>query len=140
MKRADRLRTRSFPARSSELVTQPEEPRIEKPADPPNPLSQIATFTKQMNWARVQSLAQDAVKSGQFTEDQVEKAIDAALPTPERAATLPLHRLAAVASIASPERRQQYATALRNYPGLETLSPDHKAQIAEHMQLIGLEA
>lgn len=107
--------------------------------EPADPLARIAAYTKQMNWKGVKSVAEEAMGSG-FTEEQIEQAVDAALPTPERAATLPINRLAAVAAIASPARRQQYASALRNYPGLDAAAPDHKAQVAEHLQLLGMEA
>ncbi len=104
-----------------------------------DPLARIAMYVKQMNWNRVKALAEEAVTSGQFTDEQIEQAVDAALPSPERAARLPINRLAAVAAIASPARKKEYAMALKNYPGLDAF-PDHKAQIAEHMQLIGVEA
>jgi broad specificity phosphatase PhoE len=100
----------------------------------------ITKHTKQMNWSGVQSAATEAIKNGHMTEDQVGQAIDSALPDPRRAATLPLHRLVAVASAASPERRQQYAETIRGYPGIESLPPDAKEQIMNHLRMIGLEA
>lgn len=98
----------------------------------------ITGATQAMDWARAAGYAQQAVTKGHLTEQEVEQAIDAALPDAQKASRLPLHRLLAVASAASPQKRQDYAPLLQNYRGLDTLPQDIKGDIVNHMRLIGL--
>jgi broad specificity phosphatase PhoE len=100
-------------------------------------MAQITKAAKGMDWARAAGHAQQALAKGHLTEQQIEQTIDAALPDPQKAAKLPLHRLMAVASAASPARRQEYIAAIQQYPGMNELPPDAQAQITDHLRLIG---
>lgn len=101
-------------------------------------IAKLTDQVKRQNWKGVQDVASKAVQGGHLDENQATQAIDAALPAPEDAAKMPLHRLIAVASAASPQKRQDYAPLIQNYPGLDTLPPDAKGEIMNHMRLIGL--
>lgn len=101
-------------------------------------IAEITKHTKGMNWKGVRDAAEKAGTGGHLSDDQISDAVDAALPEPEKAAKLPLHRLMAVAAAASPEKRQQYAPLIQNYPGLDTLHEYDRSDIADHLKLIGL--
>lgn len=101
-------------------------------------IAEITKHTKGMNWKGVRDAAEKAGTGGHLSDDQISDTVDAALPEPEKAAKLPLHRLMAVAAAASPEKRQQYAPLIQNYPGLDTLHEYDRSDIADHLKLIGL--
>lgn len=153
MKRADRMRTRASSVTAPAVEESPTPPPQE-PATPPqaeaaaapipitrspdqHAIALIAKATKAMDWARAAGYAQHAIAKGYLNEQQVEQAIDAALPDPASASRLPLHRLMAVATAASPARQNDYIAAIKQYPGADQLPPDAQAQIADHLRLIG---
>lgn len=102
-------------------------------------LSQIAKYTKSLDWGRARATAKKAAETDLLSDEQITGAIDSALPDDKAASGLPLHHLLAVASAASPERRQSYAPLIQQHPGLAGLPPDAQSRVADHMRMIGLE-
>jgi len=103
------------------------------------PSEQIAAYVRSFDWSRVRATARKAIASGEMDEAQVDGAIDNALPTPEELQDMPLHHVMAIASAATPERRQQYFPVLelhaehaRNLPEAE------QGQVHDHMAVLGL--
>jgi len=112
-------------------------PKTQKPKLAPS--EQIAAYVRSLDWSRVRATARKAIASGEMDEAQVDGAIDNALPTPEDLQDMPLHHVMAIASAATPERRQQYFPILeihaehaRNLPEAE------QGQVHDHMAVLGL--
>lgn len=126
------------PAAPAQSAAVPE-PAPAKPAvAPKNPLTQIAAYVKSGDWGRVRAMGRRAVTAGASDQD-IDSAIDAALPSVEEAASLPLHQLVAVASAATDQKRQEYFPLIQ--PHLEhaqSLPEGEQGALADHMKLIGM--
>ena len=62
----------------------------------------ISAHVKSGDYGRARAVAQKASSAGHLTDDQINGAIDAGLPSPQEAGTLPIHHLIATASAARP--------------------------------------
>lgn len=101
-------------------------------------VAQIGKHVKSGDWGRVQSTARAALANGS-TNQQISDAVDAALPAPEDAARLPLHKLMAVYHAASAAKRPQYAGVVAQKAAEAAKArPESRALVARHMRLAGL--
>jgi hypothetical protein len=72
-------------------------------------------------------------------EAQVDGAIDNALPMPEELQDMPLHHVMAIASAATPEKRQQYFPILEMHAEhAKNLPEAEQGQVHDHMAVLGL--
>ena len=79
------------------------------------------------------------MQSGGATDEQVDQAIDAALPSAEDAQALPLNKIMAAASVASDAKRADYMPLLQMHAEhARQLPPEEKAQVDDHMALLGM--
>lgn len=104
-----------------------------------SPPEQIAAYVRSLDWSRVRATARKAIASGEMDESQVDGAIDNALPTPEELESMPLHHVMAIASVATPEKRQQYFPILEMHAEHANNLPDaERGQVHDHMAVLGL--
>lgn len=109
-----------------------------KSAKPTNPTQRIAGYVRSFDFPRLKAEASKAVQSGQLTDEQVDQAIDAALPDVKAAQQLPLNKLMAVASIAGEQKRQEYMPLLQVHAEhAKNLPEAEQGQIKDHLDLIG---
>lgn len=113
-------------------------PSIRSKSAQKSPLDLIPGYVQAFDWGRTKVMAKKASASG-VPDEQIDAAIDNALPPPKIAAGLPLHELVAVASAATDQKRQEYFPLLQ--PHLEharNLPPDEQGELADHLKLIGM--
>ncbi len=112
------------------------EPMRPKPKQPP--LEQIAAYVRSFDFGRLRQAASKAISSGIVTEEQVDQAIDAALPSAQEAESLPLGKLMACASVATPEKREEYRPLLMAHlDHAKSLPENEQGEVKDHMALLG---
>jgi broad specificity phosphatase PhoE len=101
-------------------------------------IQQIAKYTRSMDFGRALATAQKASKAGHLTDDEIQGAVDSAIPDPEDAADLPMHQVLALGTAASPSKG--YTPLLQKYFGdhLGDLPPEAQAPLAAHLQQLGI--
>lgn len=98
-------------------------------------IQQIAKYSRALDFGRALATAQKASANGDLTDDEIQGAIDSALPTPDEAADLPMHHLLAAATAASPQKRLNYAPLIQErFSDLSGLPPDARDALAGHIQ------
>jgi broad specificity phosphatase PhoE len=100
-------------------------------------MAQIGKTIQALDFGRARATAQKAAAAGHLGDDDIDRAIDASLPSPDEAAKLPLHQLLAVATAASPQKREQYAPLLQKLGNLGGLPPDAASAIQSHIASLG---
>ncbi len=104
--------------------------RVPNNAAPIKPLEQIAGYVKSMDIPRLKAMAQRASSAGS-SDDEIQNAIDAALPDGSR---MPLHHLAAIAALASDQKRPSYFPLFEQH-----LAGDDSGQLKEFLDSLGTE-
>lgn len=103
-------------------------------------MAQIGNRAQALDFGRVRAIAQKSIKDGHLNDDQIGGLIDSSLPSPEEAANLPLHHQMAIATAASPEKRQQYAPLIQaTLEKAQSLPPDALRQLQDHVTSLGLD-
>lgn len=110
-----------------------------KPKPQQDPLKQIVSYVQSLDWGRVRATANKAISSGLMTEDEVDKTIDASLPSAESLQSMPMHHVMAIASAATPEKRAEYMPILQMHAEhAKNLPPEEHGQIKDHLQVLGM--
>lgn len=100
-------------------------------------IQQIAKYTRGMDFGRALATAQKAKSAGHLSDEEIQGAVDSAIPSPEDAADMPMHHVLALGTAASPSKG--YGPLLSKYFGdkLGDLPPDAQALLAAHLQQHG---
>lgn len=99
-------------------------------------LAKLSDRTQALDFPQVNKHARALSKLGMSDED-ISKYIDAALPSPEQTAGLPMPQALAVAAAASHAKKPQYEPILQSHFGnISALPPDLQQQFAAHLDAI----
>jgi broad specificity phosphatase PhoE len=101
-------------------------------------IQQIAKYTRGMDFGRALATAQKAKAGGHLSDEEIQGAVDSAIPPPEDAADMPMHHVLALGTAASPSKG--YGPLLQKYFGdhIGELPPDSQAALAAHLQQLGI--
>ena len=102
--------------------------------------AQIIKNVRTQDWGRARANAQRAVAARHLSDQDVEEAIDEALPSAQDAAQLSPHHLLAAYSAASPKKRQEFDPVMQQVFSPQAMAqsdPDAQRALAAHLARLG---
>ena len=102
--------------------------------------AQIIKNVRSQDWGRARAAARQAVAAQHLSDQDVEEAIDEALPGAQDAAQLSPHHLMAAYAAASPRKRQELAPVMQQVfspQAIAQATPDAQKALAEHLSRLG---